>query len=167
MTKIKTALFICAASFALSATPVLAQGSEIIRVFTRADLETALKANNATFEASTSNDSLNVTFSNNLYANVLLLACDDAEAQTNCHGTSLLATFGSPDDASAQEIAEAISKYNYRQNFGRAYVDPDGRISVRMYIISDGGITRENYRRQIQLWTRSIEKFAGYFADEE
>lgn len=167
MTKIRTAMFVCAAGFALSAAPVLAQESEIIKVFTRADLETALKANNATYEASSENQSLNVTFSNDFYANVLLLACDDEEAQTNCYGTSLLATFRKPEDASAQEVAEAISKYNFRQNFGRAYLDPDGRISVRMYIISDGGITRENYRRQIQLWTRSLEKFAEYYFEEE
>lgn len=35
-----------------------------------------------------------------------------------------------------------------------------------MYIIADGGITRENYRRQIGLWFGSVVDFFGYLYGE-
>jgi hypothetical protein len=52
--------------------------------------------------------------------------------------------------------------YNYRKNFGRAYLAPDGRISVRLYLIADGGITMDHYRRQIGLCAISAQKLPGY-----
>lgn len=148
----------------LAAAPVLpasAQDSDMIATFERADLLAALEANGATYEELADSRSINITFASGLFANALLLACSDEDLEFECHGTSILATFNR-EDLSAKDVTEAINTYNYRENFGRAYVDPEGTVSVRLYIVSDGGISRENYRRQIQLWENSLTDFLGY-----
>lgn len=139
-----------------------AQSGETIEVFTRADLVRALDAVGAKHEPNTDNVTLNVTFSNGLRANAAVMACEDQETLTNCYATSILATFGTPPSADDAAIGQAINTYNYRKNFGRAYLDPNGKISVRIYIISDGGIRRENYRTQISLWATSLGDFTKY-----
>lgn len=160
-------MLVTGASLALSGAPAMAQGSDMIGTFSHSDLEIALGANDAKWEAIPDDNSINVIFSNGLHANAALMACENPDTLENCYGTSILATFSPPENASPAVIAEAVSAYNYRQNFGRAYVDPKGNLSVRIYIISDGGITRENYRRQIELWSMSLEKFYGYFDSAE
>lgn len=144
-----------------------AQAGETIEVFTKADLVGALDAVDAKHEPNTDNATLNITFSNGLRANAAVMACEDQETLTNCHATSILATFGRPADADDVAVTKAINTYNYRENFGRAYVDPNGKISVRLYIISDGGIRRENYRRQINLWAASLGDFTQYLYSPE
>jgi len=99
-------------------------------------------------------------------ADALLLACEDNVAKTKCLGSSMLATF-EPEDKTPEEIMAAINAYNYKENFGRAYLDDEGTISVRMYIIADGGITRANYSSQIGLWFASVSDFFGYLYGEE
>ena len=144
-----------------------AQGSGTIEVFTRADFERALKNLNATFEKQPEYRNIDITFEGSILADGLLLACEDEEAEKNCYGTSILATFEDPVGADRAKILEAINTYNFSENFGRAYIDPDGVIAVRMYIISDGGITRENYEAQISLWVSSLDSFFGYLYPEE
>jgi hypothetical protein len=144
-----------------------AQSYDTVDVFSMSDLITALEANGASYKPRSDNRSIDVTFENGLKANGAIMACEDDETQTNCFATSILATFTMPDQATEQSINAAINEYNYRQNFGRAYLDPDGRISVRLYIISDGGIRRGNYQRQIGLWSNSLAKFVNYlFGDD-
>jgi hypothetical protein len=144
-----------------------AQDSETITVFTRADFERALKNLDATFEKQPDYRNIDITFAGSILADGLLLACEDEETEKNCYGTSILATFENPEGADRARILEAINTYNYSENFGRAYIDPDGVISVRMYIISDGGITRENYEAQIDLWVGSLNSFFDYLYPEE
>lgn len=160
---------IAAAALATSglASTAQAQGSGTIQVFSRADFERALTALNAQFEKGDGERNIDITFEGPIMADGLLLACEDDESEKNCYGTSLLATFEEPEGATRASLLEAINTYNYNQNFGRAYLDPDGTISVRMYIISDGGITRENYETQISLWSMSLESFFGYLYPEE
>lgn len=163
MNSIKTTIIAASAAIAMQAAPTLAQNSGTIETFTRADLYEALTANEATYEPSEDNRTINVTFKNELRANAAVMACDDDDEEINCYATSILSTFGKPDGLSIEDVETAVTTYNYRENFGRAYVDPEsGRISVRIYIISDGGITRENYRRQIELWATSLSYFVEY-----
>ncbi|WP_158094289.1 YbjN domain-containing protein [Erythrobacter donghaensis] len=148
------------------ASAAQAQGSETIQVFTRADLERALTNLNATFEKQEEYRNIDITFEDSILADALLLACEDEETEKNCYGTSILATFENPEGATRETILKAINTYNYNENFGRAYLDDEDTISVRFYIISDGGITRENYETQISLWTSSLNNFFGYLYPE-
>ncbi|MFO6447471.1 YbjN domain-containing protein [Erythrobacter sp. NE805] len=146
-----------------------AQNKGALQKFTRADFERALTEAGATIKTPEEpSEHIDFTFEDGVIADGLLLACEDEATQKNCLGSSLLATFSPQDGATPEQIQDAINTYNYRENFGRAYLDPEGTISVRMYIIADGGITRENYARQIGLWFNSVLDFFGYlYTDEE
>jgi hypothetical protein len=149
--------------------PAQAQGKDILKQFTRADLERALTEAGATIKpAKEPSEFIDFSFDDGVVADSLLLACGEDKAKPRCLGTSLLATFTPQDGATDEQIMAAINTYNYRENFGRAYRDPEGTISVRMYIIADEGITRANYARQIGLWFNSVINFFGYlYTDEE
>lgn len=164
---IQLAVIASALTFGLNAAPAIAQSGDTIEVFTTADLTQALDSIDATHTPSDDGRTINLTFENGINANAAIMACEDEENLKTCYATSILATFGRPDGATDEQVAKAINDYNYLENFGRAYLDPDGRISARMYIISDGGIKRENYRQQIGLWAYSLADFIGYLYPEE
>lgn len=152
-----------AAALALS-TSAQAQS---LQHFTRADFERALGEAGATITTNDpKSDRIDFEFDGGVIADALLLACEDDGTKTKCLGSSMLATF-EPEGKSREEVIEAINTYNYNENFGRAYLASDGTISVRMYIIADGGITRENYASQIRLWFGSVSDFFGYLYGEE
>ena len=142
-----------------------AQSSQTLQHFTRADFERALRDAGANITTSEDPQRINFTFEGDVAADALLLACDEG-TQDNCLGSSMLATFTADEGTTADQVMAAINAYNYNENFGRAYVDDEGTISVRMYIISDGGITRENYSSQIGLWFGSVVDFFGYLYPE-
>ncbi len=144
-----------------------AQTAQTMQHFTRADLESALREAGATITATdTVSQRIDFTFNGGVNADALLLACEDDKLKTKCIGSSLLATFTPDDLQTPEQIGDAINTYNYKENFGRAYIDPDGTISVRTFIISDGGITRANYSRQIGLWFASVTEFFSYLYGE-
>ncbi len=161
-----TKVMLVAAAIAVSSS-ASAQDTAVLETFSRADFAEALAANNATHESTEGERNLKITFSGGIRADGLLLACQDEASESECYGTSILATFSPAEDASAEDVQRAINEYNYNENFGRAYLAPDGKISARMYIISDGGITKANYARQIGLWVASLEDFFGYLYGED
>lgn len=150
---------------------VLASGaaqaqSNTLQHFTRADFERALREAGATIDSLSSSERIEFTFEGDVVADGLLLACEDDKTKTKCLGSSMLATFTPDVGTTKEQIVDAINTYNFRENFGRAYIEPDGTIAVRMYIIADGGITRENYKSQINLWFGSVVEFFGYLYGE-
>ncbi len=159
------------AGIAWAATPLAnaqaQQANETIEVFTEEDLRRALDTIQASYEPSSNNRTINVKFASGLHANAELTACTDKEKFVDCHATSILAAFAVPEGSTSETIAKAITQYNYRENFGRAYISPQGKISARIYIISDGGITPENYARQIRLWEASLSDFSKYLFNPE
>ncbi len=150
---------------ALGSVAAQAQSAQTLQHFTRADFERALRDAGANITTSEDPQRINFTFEGDVAADALLLACDEG-TQNNCLGSSMLATFTADEGTTADQVMAAINAYNYNENFGRAYVDDEGTISVRMYIISDGGITRENYSSQIGLWFGSVVDFFGYLYPE-
>lgn len=132
--------------------------------FTPEAIETTLDELGAKHSGYDDRPNIRIEFANKMIADALLMACEDQAASTNCRGTSILATFEKPEKSDAA-IQSAVNQYNYNKNFGRAYIDPDGVISLRMYIISDGEITMENYRIQIELFAVSAEDFFTYLYD--
>lgn len=154
-----------AASGAVGSGAAQAQSAQTLQHFTRADFEQALVDAGAEITPGEDAQRVDFSFEGSVVADGLLLACDEG-TQNNCLGSSMLATFTADEGTTPKQITQAINAYNYNENFGRAYVDPDGTISVRMYIIADGGITRENYSSQIGLWFSSAVDFFGYLYPE-
>jgi len=158
-----------AAAFALAGpgTAARAETATVLKTFSRAEFERALRDAGATVApAQPESDRIDFTFDDGVIADGLLLACEDETKKKKCLGSSLLATFTPADGMTAEQIQAAINTYNLNENFGRAYLDEEGTISVRMYIIADGGITRENYAGQIRLWFASVLDFFGYLYGE-
>lgn len=158
-------IFAAAIASLAAAVPAHAQnfdGDRVLQTFERADFLATLAEIGAQATPVEGQTNLRIEFPNGLKADGVLMACDDNANEIDCYGTSILASFSAPSDSNPEAIIEAINTYNYRQNFGRAFIDGEGGIKVRMYVISDGGITMENYRRQIVLWTNSAEEFFGY-----
>lgn len=157
-------MILAAAALALSTTSAQAQS---LQHFTRADFERALVEAGATITTEDPKaERIDFEFDGGVIADALLLGCEDNVAKTKCLGSSMLATFEA-EDRTAEQVMQAINTYNYKENFGRAYLDEDGTISVRMYIIADGGITPANYSSQIGLWFASVSDFFGYLYGEE
>lgn len=156
-----------AAALALGSTAAQAQSAQTLSHFTRADFEQALTEAGATITSAAGSERIDFTFEGGVTADALLLACEDEATKRRCLGSSMLATFEADAGTTREQVMEAVNKYNYNENFGRAYVDPDGVIAVRMYIIADGGITRENYASQIGLWFASVVDFFGYLYPED
>ncbi len=163
----RSTILAAAAALALGSTAAQAQSAQTLSHFSRADFERALTEAGATITSAAGSERIDFTFEGGVTADALLLACEDEATRTRCLGSSMLATFEADPGTTPGQLMEAINKYNYNENFGRAYVDNEGTISVRMYIIADGGITRENYRRQIGLWFASVVDFFGYLYPEE
>lgn len=151
-----------AVALAMVGTAAQAQSGDTLQTFTRDDFKAALANIGATATDMEGARNIDITFEGSILADGLLLACDDDESESNCYGTSILATFEPDVGTTDAQITEAVNTYNYLENFGRAYVDPDGVISVRMYIISDGGITRANYEAQLTLFANSLGEFFTY-----
>ncbi len=165
-----TILAAAAAAIAMltASAPAQAQSTQTLEQFTRADFERALREAGATIAPPDQpSEHIEFNFADGVLADGLLLACEDEAKKKKCLGSSLLATFIPADGATPEQVQEAINTYNYRENFGRAYLDEEGTVSVRMYIIADGGITRENYARQIGQWFNSVIDFFGYLYPEE
>lgn len=156
-----------ATALALGSTAAQAQSAQTLSHFTRADFERALTEAGATITSTAGSEQIDFTFEGGVTADALLLACEDDATKTRCLGSSMLATFEADTGTTPEQVMEAINRYNYNENFGRAYIDSEGTISVRMYIISDGGITRENYATQIGLWFASVVDFFGYLYPEQ
>ena len=162
------AILIAATAALAFTTPLAAQSFDPdrrIETFTRDDLMLVLDELGASYEENDDRRNIDIKFANTLMADALLMACVDADTETDCYGTSILATFAASEEKSTADILEAINEFNLRQNFGRAYIDPEGTISLRMYIISDGGILMGNYGSQIELFVAAAERFAGYLYD--
>ena len=133
--------------------------------FTKGALKATLAELGAQVEEKADMPNMTVVFSNGLKGDALLMACSDAETLTRCLGTSILVTYETPDDATPAQVRDGINEYNYRQNFGRAYLDPEGKISIRLYLIADGGMTMENYRQNIGLFALAVAKLPDYVYD--
>ncbi len=137
-------------------------GNRQLDHFTRSAFLATLGEIGATYEEIEGAPNIRIEFDNGLVADGLLMACEDQDTSTNCLGTSILVSFERPEGITDAQLADGINEYNYRQNFGRAYIDPDGEINLRMYMIADGRITMANYRNQLALFSASALKLPDY-----
>lgn len=117
-----------AAAIAFLGRPTLAQKTQTLTQFTRADFKQALiRAGAAITSSDRPAERINLSFKDEVLADGMLLACDDAGNKTGCLGSSLLATSTPTDGAKPKQIKEANNTYNFRENFGRTYLERKAR----------------------------------------
>ena len=101
-----------AVALAMVGTVAQAQSGDTLQTFTRDDFKAALANIGATATDMEGARNIDITFEGSILADGLLLACDDDESESNCYGTSILATF-EPDvgttDAQITLLANMIT----------------------------------------------------------
>ena len=96
-----------------------------------------------------------ITFSNGTVSSVKFTAC------TNdiCLGTHLTATFAKPSDKSVSQTEQIVRDYNRNKRILTVYNLEEGRSQADLYIIADGGITMQNYLRQLSLYAYALKDY--------
>lgn len=129
-------------------------GDRIITSFDIGTLRAALEELGATITAKDSGGYL-IKFANGTASSVYLTACGSGP----CLGTHLKGSFGSPSDKSVVTVERIVTEFNKNMRPIKVYNRGSGRSMAEMYIISDGGITMENYKRQLSLYAFTLQKF--------
>lgn len=150
------ALAVGTVTAAATPAPANAQSFSASRIIDHFDLET-LRATvielGGTIEDSP-NDGYLIKFPNGTAATANFTAC----ATGQCLGTNISARFGKPSDKSDSEVERLVVDYNRRWSAGKSYLTDDGRAVVQAYMIADGGITMENYRMQLVVYSQMLQK---------
>ena len=157
MRHILTAAALAVAATAAAATPVNAQSfsaSRMVTEFDPANLTAVVEQMGGTVEARSDGDGYLVRFSNGTAATAKFTAC----ANGPCLGISVSGRFGKPSDKTDAQVAALVVEFNRRWNAGKSYLTDDGRAVVQAYMIADGGITMENYRMQLVVYSQMLQK---------
>lgn len=96
-----------------------------------------------------------ITFDNGTVASAYFTACSSGE----CLGTHLQGSFGKPSDKSIAETEKLVNDFNKNNRTIKVWNMGEGRSMADHYIIADGGITMENYRRQLSLYAYMLKRF--------
>ncbi|ABC63484.1 YbjN domain-containing protein [Erythrobacter litoralis] len=147
---------IAAGTATMAFTPATAQSFSASRTLNSFDYDT-LRATvteiGGTIEPG-QNDGFLIKFPNGTAATATFTAC----ATGKCLGTNISARFGKPSDKTDSQVAELVRDYNRRWSAGKSYLTDDGRAVVQAYMIADGGISMENYRMQLVVYSQMLKK---------
>jgi len=150
------ALAIGSVSTALIPAPAFAQSYSASRVIGHFDIDSLSAVMNeldGTIESKEGGGYL-LKFSNGTAATATFTVCDSGR----CRGMNILGSFGKPSDKSGEETAELVRDYNQRWNAAKAYPKDDGGAYVQTYLIADGGITMDNFRAQLNVYSGMLKK---------
>ena len=150
------ALTTAGVSASFSAVPASAQDFSASRVITNFDednLRAVMTKLGGTVEPGSEGGYL-IKFSNGTAATATFTVCGSGK----CFGMNLTGGFGKPSDKSIAETERLVTDYNQRWNAAKAYSRGEGQSTVQHYMIADGGITMENYRAQLSVYSGMLEK---------
>lgn len=128
--------------------------SRLVDSFDIATLRSVVAELDATIEAK-DNGGYTITFANGTVSSVELTAC----RSDTCLGTHLTATFGKPSDKSVSQTEEIVRDFNRKRRTLTVYNLGNGRSQADLYIIADGGITMQNYLRQLSLYAFMLKEY--------
>ena len=128
--------------------------SRIIRSFDIGKLRAVVDALDATI-VEKSDGGYRITFANGTVSSAEFTACRDG----GCLGTHMTATFGKPSDKTVSQTEKIVRDHNRNNRTLTVYNLGEGRSQADLYIIADGGITMENYLRQLSLFAYSLKEY--------
>ncbi|QYJ06206.1 YbjN domain-containing protein [Qipengyuania flava] len=147
-----------AAVLAVSPVPAAAQSysaSRVISYFSPDDLRAVLGELDATMEQSSDEeDRYLIKFSNGTASSVFFRVC----SSSGCRGLNFLASFAKPSDKTSEATSKLVHDYNETWSAAKAYPKSDGGAYVQHYVISDGGITMDNLRAQVNIYSSMLQK---------
>lgn len=168
MRKFALAAALATASLTMVAAPAPAQAetfsaSKIIKHFNY-DILVAVATEMGATVKSSPNDGWLITFSNGTAATVNFTVCR-GDGESNCLGTNIAGRYAKPTDMTDAEVEALVVDFNRRWSAGKSFMSDDGRPVVQAYMIADGGITMENYRQQLFVYSQMLEKMSEVLYD--
>lgn len=108
-------------------------------------------------DADSGNGAKRIVFSNGLITFAEFRVCEDGNS--DCRGMRLLASYGAPEGASRSEVLRRVNEFNGLYNTAKAVLRDDGSVYYTRYLISDGGISMENYRVGVRVFENMRDPF--------
>lgn len=156
------AVFVVSATLSAAAH---AQSKAIVTHFTPANFTHALK-DLGIADVSTRKQQLQsgktadiVSFSHAGLKHIAILAMC---SKPGCLGAELLTVWG--DDAGKTASRMALNTYNASAGFGKGFAGPGGTLVYSRYTISDGGITIDNLKANIETFITGSRNFQQFMA---
>lgn len=100
-----------------------------------------------------------VSFSNAGVKHIAILGACSAKG---CLGLELLTIWG--DNAAKSVSRVALNSYNASYGFGKGFVGPSSSLVYSRYAISDGGVSVDNLKANIQNFVSGSQNFQRYMA---
>jgi hypothetical protein len=135
------------------------QNREVLPAFSYATVEPVLTQIGARFEraGTDAQPALTVTFANGRRAALLLGSC----LGTSCRALSIQAVWAAPAGMGIAQLDDAVTAFNRRYAFSRAFVAADGRPSLQRYLTADFGFIRGNLAVNLIVFAGQIDRFVS------
>jgi hypothetical protein len=151
-----------AAQSPLRWNPKAPENSQVLSTFNYANVEGVLDAIGARRQragAGPNRPVILVNFANGRRAVLVLSACDSAGSA--CKAMSIQSYWTRIGNAPPERTAEAISAFNRRLAFAKAFVAADGRPTLQRYLTADYGFIRGNLAVNLLVFASQAERFAA------
>ena len=162
MRKLILAAALATSTAMVAATPAPANAqtttfsaSRIINSFDIATLRAAVTELGGTVQAKDDGNGYRIEFDNGTVTSAYFTACSTGV----CYGTHLQGSFGKPSDKTVAQTEALVAEFNKNNRTIKVWSLEEGRSMADHYIIADGGITMENYRRQLSLYSYMLKKY--------
>lgn len=139
--------------------PAAPENAQVLPNFSYATVEPVLAAVGAKFQrsAQAGKPALLVTFPNNRRATLLMSSCGPAGA---CKALSIQSFWTRIANSPPEKTAQAISSFNQRFSFAKAFLAADGRPALQRYLTADYGFVRGNLAVNLLVFASQSEQFA-------
>jgi hypothetical protein len=140
--------------------PKAPENNQLVPAFNYGAMETVIGAIGARSQRTGTNPArptLLVTFANGRRATIALTGCD--VGGTACKALSILSVWNKIA-ASSDQTALAISGFNQRYAYAKAFVAVDGRPVLQRYLTADYGFVRGDLAVNLQVFADQAQRFA-------
>lgn len=140
--------------------PAAPENRQVMPSFSYATVEPVLKQIGAQFRRAgdPARPTLMVTFSNNRRATITMSGCDSAGA--NCKALSVQSYWTRIANATPDQTGAAISAFNHKYAFAKAFVASDGRPALQRYLTADFGFVRGNLAVNLLVFANQADRYA-------
>ena len=90
---------------------------------------------------------------------ISLLSCN-ADGSV-CRALGIQSSWNAPAGAAPARIAAAIEQFNRRYSFAKAFVAPNGRLTLQRYLTGDYGFIRGDLAVNLQVFATQADRFAN------
>ena len=144
--------------------PKAPENARLLPGFSQASVAEVLGAVGARVQRSgtdAAHSDLLATFPNGTKAVIALNGCD--AAGIGCKALNIQSFWTKSSKVPPERTAEAVTAFNQRYSFGKAFVMADGRTTLQYYMTADYGFVRGNLAVVLLVFADQAEKLAAEF----